>query len=198
MKYDLIQKRALHRGFFELDAYTIEHQRFDGGSMTIEREHLERGHAVAMLLYDEQCDEVLLIEQFRIGAAVAGDSGWLIEVVAGMIDEGEDALTAACREAEEEAGYRPKRVEFLGQYYSTPGGSSEQISLYMGWIDKQEPVTSGGGLASEHEDIRRFWLPRQQAMSWITSGKINSGAPMLSLLLAFGSDGLLSRLQGES
>jgi len=195
MDYTLKEKHPLYRGFFELDSYRIEHERFDGGTLHIEREHLERGNAVAILLYDAQCDEVLLIEQFRIGAAVRHDNPWLIEVVAGMIDNGESAEIAAQREAIEEAGYTPSSMTFLGKYYSTPGGSSEHITLYLGLIDKQHPIGKGGGLACEHEDIRPFWVSRKQAMQWVYNGRINSGAPMLSLLLAFGSQGIMKEIQ---
>jgi len=189
MKYKFTQQRPLYRGFFHLDAYSIEHERFDGQSMQVEREHLERGNAVAILLYDPQCDEVLLIEQFRIGPAVRGDEAWLIEVVAGMIDAGEDGETAARRESIEEAGYAPESITLLGQYYSTPGGSSEHITLYLGIIDKDSAIATGGGVADECEDIRPFWLARKEAMQWVANGKINSGGPMLALLLAFGSQG---------
>jgi len=189
MKYTLTHKRPLYRGFFHLDTYRIKHDRFSGGTLTLEREHLERGKGVAVLLYDQDCDEVLLIEQFRIGAAVCKDEAWLIEVVAGMIDEGEDAETAGRRECVEEAGYAPTCMTYLGKYYSTPGGSSEHITVYLGNIDKSKPVGDGGGVAHEHEDIRRFWLSRHEAMQWVQGGKINSGAPMLALMLAFGWQG---------
>jgi ADP-ribose pyrophosphatase len=194
MRYKLLNKQPLYRGFFELDAYEIEHECFAGGSQNIRREHLERGDAIAILLYDPQCDEVLLIEQFRIGPAVRDDESWLIEVVAGMVDEGEKPETAACRESVEEAGYEPSRVEYLGRYYSTPGGSSERIDLYLGLVDKSAPAGDGGGMKHEHEDIRPFWIGREEAMQWLTSGKINSGAPMLALLLSFGSAGKVAEL----
>jgi len=153
---------------------------------------LERGKGVAVLLYDERCDEVLLIEQFRIGAAVCNDKAWLIEVVAGMIDAGEDAETAGRRECVEEAGYAPSSMTYLGKYYSTPGGSSEHITVYLGLVDKSKPVGDGGGVASEREDIRRFWLSRSEALAWVKSGKINSGAPMLAVMLAFGWQGVVA------
>jgi len=194
MKYDLIDSESLYRGFFRLDAYNLSHDCFDGGSITVRRELLERGDAVAMLLYDPDCDEVLLIEQFRIGPAVRGDNAWLIEIVAGMIDEGEEAEAAARREAVEEAGYEPYRIEHLGRYYSTPGGSTERIDLYLGLIDKRKPVGDGGGMKHEHEDIRPFWISRAEAMQWLAEGRINSGAPMLGLLLAFGADGVAATL----
>jgi len=190
MKYRFINSEALYRGFFRLDAYNLEHDRFEGGSLTIRREHLERGDAIAMLLYAPSTDEVLLIEQFRIGPAVRNENAWLIEIVAGMIDEGEQPEAAARREAVEEAGYEPYEVKHLGQYYSTPGGSSERIDLYLGLVDKNSPVGDGGGMEHEHEDIRPFWISRSEAMQWLTSGKINSGAPMLALLLTFGSAGV--------
>jgi len=190
MKYRFIDSEALYRGFFRLDAYNLEHDCFEGGTITIRREHLERGDAIATLLYDPKCDEVLLIEQFRIGPAVRGDNAWLIEIVAGMIDEGEEPEEAARREAIEEAGYEPHKLRHLGRYYSTPGGSSERIDLYLGLIDKASPQGDGGGMDHEHEDIRPFWISRHEAMQWLSTGKINSGAPMLALLLAFGSAGL--------
>ena len=192
MKYTLIKKTPLYHGFFKVDAYDIEHERFAGGMMQLKREHLERGQGVAVLLYDASCDEVLLIEQFRIGAAVRKDEPWLIEVVAGMIDDGEDAETAGRRECVEEAGYAPHEMRYLGAYYVTPGGSSEHIAVYLGLVDKQNPVGTGGGMADEHEDIRRFWLPRNEAMQWLADGTINSGAPMLALMWAFGWQGVVS------
>jgi len=193
MKYKLTDQRPLYRGFFHLDQYSIEHELFSGGSMTLQREHLERGKGVAVLLYDERCDEVLLIEQFRIGAAVCNDKAWLIEVVAGMIDAGEDAETAGRRECVEEAGYAPSSMTYLGKYYSTPGGSSEHITVYLGLVDKSKPVGDGGGVDSEHEDIHSFWLPRSEALAWVKSGKINSGAPMLAVMLAFGWQGVVAK-----
>lgn len=192
MKYQLIAKKPLYHGFFKLDGYDVKHDCFAGGTLEIHREHLERGDAIAMLLYDPDCDEVLLIEQFRIGPAVRSDQAWLIEVVAGMIDAGEDPAAAASRESVEEAGYVPYNVEYLGRYYSTPGGSSERINLYLGLVDKSKPVGDGGGMKHEHEDIRPFWISREEAMSWLANGKIDSGAPMLALLLSFGSAGRIA------
>ena len=190
MHYRLIDKRSLYNGFFRLDAFTVEHDRFDGGNQIIVREHLERGDAVAILLYDPARDAVLFIEQFRIGPAVRSDvreqDAWLIEIVAGMVDEGETPETCARRECVEEAGYAPERLQPLGSYYATPGGSSEHIYLYLGEVNADKPCGGGGGLDEEHEDIRTLWVGRKQAMRWVHEGRINSAAPMLALLLAFG------------
>ncbi len=191
MRFQIRKKRPLYRGFFQLDAYTVAHDRFDGGRQTIVREHLERGDAVAVLLYDPDKDAVLLVEQFRIGPAARDDvreqDAWLIEIVAGMVDEGEEPETCARRECIEEAGYAPEILQPLGRYYSTPGGSSERVYLYLGEVDADKPCGSGGGLDEEHEDIRTQWVSRKQAMQWVKEGHIHSASPLLALLLAFGA-----------
>jgi len=186
MKYRMIDKKPLYHGFFHVDAYTVEHDTVAGGRQRITREHLERGDAVAVLLYDSQYDEVLLLEQFRIGPAVRGENPWLTEIVAGIVDAGELPEVAAIRECEEEAGYRPRHLLPLGHYYATPGGSSERLFLFLGEVDKDNPSGPGGGQSDEQEDIRLRWVRREQAMAMVHQGSINSGAPMMALLLAFG------------
>jgi len=191
MHYKFIDKRLLYNGFFRLDAYTVEHERFDGGKQIVVREHLERGDAVAVLLYDPVRDAVLFIEQFRIGPAVRNgvkeQDAWLIEIVAGMVDEGETPEACARRECVEEAGYAPEALKLLGCYYATPGGSSERIYLYLGKVDADKPCGGGGGLDEEHEDIRTLWVEREQAMQWVYEGRINSAPPIMAMLLAFGT-----------
>jgi ADP-ribose pyrophosphatase len=145
-----------------------------------------------MLLYDPQVDEVLLLEQFRIGPAVRKENPWLIEIVAGMVDKEESEEKAVLREAEEESGYSPYETCFLGRYYTTPGACSERIDLFLGLVDKDSPVGNGGGKDDEHEDIHSFWVTRELALQWLAQGKINSGAPMLALMMAFGWQGVVT------
>lgn len=149
------------------------------------RENLERGDAVVVLLHDPIRDEVLLIEQFRIGPVARNDNPWLIEVVAGMLHPGEDPLDCARHECIEEAGYEPTTLKSLGSYYVSPGGCSERIFLYLSEVDATQPVGTGGGLDHEHEDIRVFWVKREDALAMVRDGRINSSGPMLALLLAF-------------
>jgi len=191
MDYKIIKKERVYQGFFGMDEYMVEHDRFAGGSLRIRRENMERGDAAAMLLYDPELDEVLLLEQFRIGPAARDEHPWLIEIVAGMIDEGENAEQAVIREAEEESGFIPSDVKFLGRYYTTPGACSERIDLFLGLVDKDNPVSAGGGCDQEQEDIRSFWVSRETSMKMLAEGKIASGAPMLALMLAFGWKGVI-------
>jgi len=187
MKYRFLSQQSCYQGFFSVDRHTVEHDCFEGPPQRVVRENMERGDAVAVVLYDEANDAVLLIEQFRIGPAVRQDNPWLIEIVAGMVEAGEDIEATARRECIEEAGYAADNLQYLGQYYVSPGGTSERITLYLAHVNQHQPVGEGGGVADEHEDIRRFWCPRSTAMQWVAEGKVNSGAPMLALLLAFGT-----------
>lgn len=191
MDFKIKQKERLYQGFFAMDRYSVEHERFDGGKLEITRENMERGDAAAMLLYDPDIDEVLLLEQFRIGPAARADNPWLVEIVAGIIDQGESPEACVIRESQEEAGFLPYETRFLGRYYTTPGACSERIDLFLGLVYKNSPVSDGGGCDDEQEDIRRFWVTRQQALNMLDEGKIASGAPMLALLLTFGWQGCI-------
>ncbi len=194
MKYRIVDKELCYQGFFAMHAYHVEHERFDGGMMQVRRENMERGDAAAILLYDPHVDEVLLLEQFRIGPVARDDNPWLVEIVAGMIDAGESPEAAVIREAREEAGFVPEQVTFLGRYYTTPGACSERIDLFLGLVDKSAPVAAGGGCAAEQEDIRTSWVSRQRAMALLAEGRIASGAPMLALLLSFGCEGAATKV----
>ncbi len=188
MQYKILEKTTLFQRFFKFEGVKVRHDTFKGDALTIEREVFERGDAVAILLYDKHYDEVLLIEQFRIAPAIRHEHAWMIEVVAGMLDEGEDKAACAVRESIEEAGYKPFDVRYLGKTYTSPGGTTERLYMYLGMVDKDNPVGQGGGLAAEHEDIRPFWVSRKEAVAMVQDGRINSSVPMLTILLAFGQD----------
>jgi len=57
----------LHTGFLKINRYDVEVERRDGGTLTLSREVMERGHAVAVLGYDPSRDEVVLVNEFRPG-----------------------------------------------------------------------------------------------------------------------------------
>ena len=181
-KVEIIRKWATHEGFFRLDKYRLRHELFRGGmSREMSRELFERGHAVAMLPYDPQRDELVLLEQFRIGAIHDPDGPWLTEIVAGMIGPGESAAEVARREAMEEAGCRVAELIPISRYYVSPGGTSETIELYCGIVDASQVQEGIYGLEEENEDIRVFKASFGEAVAWLESGRINSAAPIIAL-----------------
>lgn len=181
MKWSVIKKTTLYQGFFKLFALDLKHELYAGGeSPPLYRELLVRGDAVAVLPYDPQRDEVVLIEQFRIGAMDDPSGPWLMEVIAGFQEPDEDPEAVARREALEEADCTLSELIPLHRYYSTPGSSTEQIHLYLGRTDSSN---LGGvhGLAHEGEDIRVHVVSCDTAFEWLDQGRIDSAMPIIAL-----------------
>jgi ADP-ribose pyrophosphatase len=180
-EFEILEKIIGYRGFFSLERYRLRHQLFSGGwTPEISRECLERGHAVAVLPYDPRRDQVVLIEQFRIGALALPQGPWLLEIVAGIIGPSEAKLDVARREALEEAGCQLFDIVPIGEYLVSPGSSSETISVYCARVDASQ---AGGvhGLTEEHEDIRVHVLALEEALNLLGSGAIFSATPIIAL-----------------
>lgn len=181
-QFEVLDKTIGYDGFFRMERYRLRHELFQGGwSPDITRECLERGHAVAVLLYDPDHDQVVLLEQFRVGALEFPGGPWLLEIVAGIMDDpAETAEEVARREAVEEAGCELLDLIPICHYLVSPGGASESITLFCGRV-----TTSGisglSGLAEEHEDIRLHVVSRTEALDLLKAGRINSAAPIIAL-----------------
>ena len=180
MKYRILEHDIVWRGFFRIDRFRLQHQLFAGGwGEPLSRELFERGHAAAVLPYDPRRDEVVMVEQFRIGALQAPGGPWLLEIVAGIIEPGEQAEQVVRREAIEEAGLELGRCEFISDYLVSPGGTSERIALYCGEVDADG---AGGihGLAEEGEDIRVTRLAYADLVELLDSGRLNSASVIIA------------------
>ncbi|MBD2795832.1 ADP-ribose diphosphatase [Xenorhabdus sp. 18] len=178
---EILSRKTLYRGFFKMTEYQFRHRLFRGGwSETIKREVFERGHAGVLLPYDPVRDEVVLIEQIRIPAIETSQTPWLLEVVAGMIEEGENAEQVVRREAVEEAGIEVKRCQPALSYLSSPGGTTERMHIFVGEVDAT--IASGvHGLEGEHEDIRVLVVSREQAYQWVEAGMIDNAASVIAI-----------------
>ncbi len=180
-KFKVLAKEAVYNGFFFLEKYKLIHTLFAGGwSEEISRELYSRTNCVAVLLYDPDADKVVLIEQFRIGAINNSERAWLIEIVAGAIDEGETPEQVAYRESKEEAGCDILELKLINRFYTTPGGTSEQISLFYGRVDSAQ-VGGIHGLAHEHEDILVTTVDFAEAYRLVETGEIESGIPIIAI-----------------
>ncbi|MFA0570199.1 MAG: ADP-ribose diphosphatase [Vibrio gallaecicus] len=177
---EIISKKTLFRGFFKMVKYTFKHRLFEGGwSQPIEREMFERGHAAALVPYDPIRDEVVIIEQIRVGA-LEHENPWQLEIVAGIIDTDETAENVARREALEEAGLEVKKVLPITSYYPSSGGCSEKLDVFVGQVDSS--LAKGvHGLDYEGEDIRVQVMKREQAYQYVKDGKFENGATIIAM-----------------
>ncbi|MCR9509573.1 ADP-ribose diphosphatase [Vibrio parahaemolyticus] len=177
---EIISKESVFEGFFKMVKYRFKHKLFAGGwSDVVEREMFERGHAAAMLPYDPKTDQVVIIEQIRIGA-LEHEHPWQLEIVAGMIDRAESAKEVIRREAEEEAGITVGRVASVTSYYPSSGGCSEKLDVFVGEVDASK-AHGIHGLDYEDEDIRVHVLSREQAYQWVKDGRFENGASIIAL-----------------
>ena len=126
---------------------------------------------------------VLLVEQFRVPLGRN-----CLELPAGLIgdeDADEAVEIAAARELEEECGYRPSRVEVVGEFYSSPGMVSE--SFFFVRAHDLIKVSEGGGVEGENITVHRVALSDVAAF---TEKKRNEGcaidAKLLMLINPFG------------
>lgn len=181
MKWEILDRVRCYKGFYELVLYRVRHALFRGGmGEPITRELMIRGHAAAVLPYDPSNDLVLMIEQFRIGALDSPHGPWLVEIVAGLVEPGEQPDEVVRREALEESGCTLKEVLPICEYYSSPGGSTERVSLFVAHMDSNN---QGGvfGLAEEGEDIRAFLMPADQAIDQVERGLIDNAMSIIAL-----------------
>ena len=180
-EFKIINKEILYSGFFRMEKYCLQHTLYAGGwSAAINRELFVRGSCVAVLLYDPERDKVVLIEQFRAGAILQPDRAWLVEIVAGAIEEGETAIEVAYRESIEEAGCEIQELIVINEFYTTPGGASERITLFCGKIDSTK-VGGIHGLDHEDEDIWVRSVDFDEAYRMVESNEIESAIPIIAI-----------------
>lgn len=180
-EFKIINKEILYSGFFRMEKYCLQHTLYAGGwSAAINRELFIRGSCVAVLLYDPERDKVVLIEQFRAGAILQPDRAWLVEIVAGAIEEGETAIEVAYRESIEEAGCEIQELIVINEFYTTPGGASERITLFCGKIDSTK-VGGIHGLDHEDEDIWVRSVDFDEAYRMVESNEIESAIPIIAI-----------------
>ena len=180
-QFEIIEKEILYSGFFRMEKYRFKHTLYAGGwSSEISRELFVRGSCVAVLLYDPDADKVILIEQFRAGAILQPDRAWLIEIVAGAIEDGETAKEVAYRESLEEAGCEIQELFVINEFYTTPGGASERITLFCGKVDSTH-IGGIHGLDHEDEDILVRAVDFDKAYEMVESNEIESAISSIAI-----------------
>lgn len=184
-QFKILSETMKYSGFFSLKTVELQHTLYKGGwSPPITRELFLRGNCVAVLLYDPIRDEVVIIEQFRIGAIQMPNQAWLLEIVAGAIEHGETAEKVAYRESIEEAGCEILELTKINDFFTSPGGTSELLSLFYGRVDTSN-VGGLHGLAEEDEDISVTTMKFDDVYQLLLDGKILSAIPIIAIQWLF-------------
>ena len=174
MKKVLVEeKKYVLDDFFKVEEAHLRFEQFNGEmSPLIRRFSFERGNSAAVLVFNLDTQKIILIDQFRYPTYDKGH-GWITELIAGMIDPGESPEESARRELKEESELTISAIEHVCTFYTSPGGSSEQIFLYYAEVSGEfAKYSKTGGLRNHGEDIISFEISLEDALNKIKTGEI--------------------------
>ena len=146
-------------------------------------------HAAVIVAIDD--GHVLLVEQHRVPLG-----GPCLELPAGLVGDleaGETVEASAARELEEETGYRPRRIEIVGRFASSPGMVSETFTLVT--AHDLEKVGDGGGDA--HEGITVHRVPLGEVAAFVAAKREQGLFVDVKMLLLLSSE-ILGRVLAEA
>lgn len=153
-KIETVSQNRAYDGYLKIDEAMINDTDENGKSIQYTRFKLTRPDAVAIVVYNESEDRVILTRQYRYPIDDKVD-GNILEIPAGKIDVGEEPKESALREVKEEIGYEVQegKIGLLNSFFASPGYSSEKVYLYLAFVNNEDKVSDGGGLESEYENI---------------------------------------------
>lgn len=173
--FEIVGRERIADAFRPLEALTVRHERLSGGeAMEVRREVLRAGAAAIVLPYDPQRDAILVIRQFRIGAALMTPNAAPLELPAGHVDEGESPEAAARRELLEETGVTARALAHAFTILPSPGMIDEIAHVFLALVDLPDRLEAAG-LAEENEDILPLVLPVDVLLQAADEGRISNG-----------------------
>jgi nudix-type nucleoside diphosphatase (YffH/AdpP family) len=175
--------RLLSDNRYTLKTTTFEWRRANGEWQTQARETYDRGNGATLLPYNLAQRSVVLVRQFRYPAYVNGYDDLLIETAAGMLDNETPEIRIRA-EVEEETGYRLGAVRKVFEAFMSPGAVTEKLHFFVAEYQSNMRIGSGGGVASEGEDIEVLELPIDQALAMIGDGRIADAKTIMLLQYA--------------
>ena len=151
--YKIKNIKNLHQGFYDLKEINFTHKKHNGDwTPIIKREIFGGAHVSTVLPFDPIKKKILLLRQFRAGVIKRNHDPMMLEIVAGMIDEGETPSDAAKRECLEETGQKVKTLTPIHSYYPSPGSSESYFHSYLAEINAFDGERVFGQ-ENENEDI---------------------------------------------
>jgi nudix-type nucleoside diphosphatase (YffH/AdpP family) len=179
----ILDVRVLSDNHYTLKTTTFEWRRANGEWQTQARESYDRGNGATLLPYNLARRTVVLVRQFRYPAFVNGYDDLLIETAAGLLDN--EAPEVRIRaEAEEETGYRLGDIRKVFEAFMSPGSVTEKLHFFVAEYEPRMRIGSGGGIASEGEDIEVIELSIDEALAMIGDRRIVDAKTIMLLQYA--------------
>lgn len=179
MKEKIISKEQVFDDFFKIEKWMYQYEKEDGVlTEPVDRMLFKRPDSAAVIVYNTDTKKVLLVKQFRHCTYEKGP-GWIIETVAGGIDNGETPKEAAMREAIEEIGYQIHNVEKVATFYASPGCSTERMIVFYGEVTNKDKVAKGGGVIEESEYMETVQYTLGELQRAITNDEMNDAKTVI-------------------
>ena len=180
---EVIEEQKIFDGHFKSFETIYKFKKFNKNwSNTISRIRIDKCKAAAVLLYCPNDDTVLLIEQVRHAVTNCGiDSPWILDIVAGHIENGDSPEDTAIRESVEEAGIHIDKLIFINEYLTSCGHSNEVTYVFCGIVNNSLPGSTTHGVAEEEEDIKTHTFKTETAIRLMDTGKIVTASAVIAL-----------------
>ena len=180
-KYKIKDKKKIYNGFFSMHELTFSHLKHNGDwNKEVKREIFGGAHVSTVLPYDPIKKKILLLQQFRPGVLLRKENPMLIEIVAGIIDKGENPSDAARRECLEETGCKISELHNICSYYPAPGSSESFYHLFLGEVNSFEGERIFGQ-EDENEDILVKSYEIEEVKKLLMTNKIINGLTIIAL-----------------
>ncbi|MEE6286046.1 NUDIX hydrolase [Georgenia sp. MJ173] len=178
---EVTSRERIHEGkVFDLVAERVRLSADDAEPVL--REYLDHPGAVAIVpLRDGPGgEEIALVDQYRHPARAV-----LWEIPAGLLDvDGEDYLDAARRELAEETDLLAGRWDVLVDFFTTPGGSSESLRIYLARDLRPVPDAERYQRSEEERDMTVRWVSLDEAVAAVHAGRLHNPSAVVGILAA--------------
>ena len=170
MSYEIIDSKPIYHGkVFDVRVDRVKLP----GNREVNMDIVSHAGAVTILPVDQE-GNILFIRQYR---HAAGEE--ILELPAGVIDNGELQDASALRELREETGMTAKKITLLGEFYLAPGYSTEYMYVYLAHGLSPAPLPQ-----DEDEQIIVEKIPVVEAYRMASHDEIRDGKTLAALLLA--------------
>ncbi|QIM21051.1 NUDIX hydrolase [Phycicoccus sp. HDW14] len=150
-----------------------------GEAGVVTRDYVDHTGAVAVLALDDD-DRAVVIQQYRHPVAAYD---W--EVPAGLLDvDGEPPHLTAARELHEEADLEAGRWATLVDHWSSPGGSSEGLRIYLARDLTEVPETERHERQGEELGMPVRRVPLDDLVAGVLAGRLHSPTLVIAVLAA--------------
>lgn len=178
----IIEEKNIYKNHLNIQKVRFTYTRHNHEqSQPLDWDIAHKQFAATVLPYDPKTDEIVLIEQVRLAAYLAGLPPHTLEAPAGVIDVGVDPLDTAIKELQEETGLTASKLIPITKTLTCPGALTELVHIYCGLIDAGDIHEGIFGVEAENEEIRVIKFKREDAFKMIETGEITAAPAIIAL-----------------